>query len=115
MLVWEAFVIARIWHGFAKPEHADAYEATLKPEPLPGLSKVAGYRGSYVLRRKAGDDVEFVTILLWDSIDAIRAVAGTDYETAVVPEERRKFLVHWDAKATHYEIASIHGLDFTSL
>ena len=107
-------MIARIWHGFAKPDHADAYEAMLKPEPLPGLSKVAGYRGSYVLRRAAADEVEFVTILLWDSIDAVRAVAGADYETAVVPEERRKHLVHWDAKAAHYEIVSVHGLDVAS-
>jgi hypothetical protein len=47
-------------------------------------------RGSYLLRRKAGDEVEFITIMIWDSIDAIRAVAGPDYETAVIPEERRK-------------------------
>ncbi|HLJ50875.1 MAG TPA: hypothetical protein VKU01_32915 [Bryobacteraceae bacterium] len=102
-------MIARIWHGWAKPDHADAYEAMLKPEPLPGLGKVPGYRGSYVLRRPAGDEVEFITILLWDSIDAIRAVAGPDYETAVVPEERRQHLTRYDAKASHYEVASTHG------
>jgi len=43
-------VIARIWHGYTKPEHADAYEAMLKPELLPGISKVKGYRSSYLLR-----------------------------------------------------------------
>ncbi len=78
-------MIARIWHGYTSPEHADAYEAMLKPEPLPGLGKIKGYRGSYVLRRNSGSEVEFITILLWDSIEAIRAVAGTDYETAVGP------------------------------
>lgn len=103
-------MIARVWHGFTKPEHADAYEAMLKPEPLPGIGKVKGYRGSYVFRRVAAADVEFITILLWDSIDAIRAVAGPDYETAVVPEERRKYLARFDAKAAHYEVASTHGL-----
>ena len=81
-------MIARTWHGYTTPEHADAYEAMLKPEPLPGLGKVKGYRGSYLLRRNAGEEVEFITILLWDSIDAIKAVAGPNYETAVVPEER---------------------------
>jgi len=85
-------MIARIWHGYTKPEHADAYEVMLKPELLPGISKAKGYRGSYLLRREAGGEVEFITIMLWDSIDAIRAVAGSDYETAVVPEERRKYL-----------------------
>lgn len=101
-------MIARIWHGYTKPEHADAYEAMLKPELLPGISKVKGYRGSYLLRRAAGSEVEFITIMLWDSIDAIRAVAGPDYETAVIPEERRKYLSRRDAKSAHYEIASIH-------
>jgi hypothetical protein len=46
--------------------------------------------------------------MLWDSIDAIRAVAGKDYETAVIPEERRKYLSRYDAKSAHYEIESMH-------
>jgi antibiotic biosynthesis monooxygenase (ABM) superfamily enzyme len=101
-------MIARVWHGYTKPEHADAYEAMLKPELLPGISQVKGYRGSYLLRREAGDEIEFVTIMLCDSIDAIRAVAGKDYETAVIPEERRKYLSRYDAKSVHYQIASMH-------
>jgi heme-degrading monooxygenase HmoA len=75
-------MIARIWHGYTKLEHADAYEAMLKPELLPGISKAKGYGGSYLLRRKAEDEVEFITIMLWDSIDAIRAVAGHRRPTA---------------------------------
>ncbi len=101
-------MIARVWHGYTKPEHANGYESMLKPELLPGISKVKGYRGSYLLRREAGAEVEFITIMLWDSIDAIRAVAGKDYETAMIPEQRRKYLSRYDAKSTHYEIASIH-------
>jgi heme-degrading monooxygenase HmoA len=98
-------MIARVWHGYTKPEHADAYEAMLKPELLPGISKVKGYKGSYLLRRPVGAEVEFVTIMLWDSIDAIRAVAGPDYETAVIPEERRKYLAHYEAKSPHWYAA----------
>jgi heme-degrading monooxygenase HmoA len=101
-------MIARVWHGYTKPEHADAYEAMLKPETLPGIGKAKGYIGSYLLRRKAGDEVEFITILLWESLDAIRAVAGPNYETAVIPEERRKYLAHFDARASHYEVAASH-------
>jgi len=103
-------MIARVWHGYTKPDHADAYEAMLKPELLPGISKVKGFRGSYLLRREMGAEVEFITIILWDSIDAIRAIAGEDYETAVIPEERRKHLSRYDAKAAHYEIASVQGI-----
>ena len=103
-------MIARVWHGYTKPEHADAYESMLKPELLPGISKVKGYRGSYLLRRNAGAEVEFITILLWDSIDSIRAVSGEDYETAVIPEERRQYLAHFEAKAKHYEVTSVNGV-----
>jgi antibiotic biosynthesis monooxygenase (ABM) superfamily enzyme len=103
-------MVARVWHGWAKPEHADAYEAMLKPEPLPGLGKLKGYRGSCVLRHNAAAEVEFTTILFWDSIEAIRAVLGSNYEVAVVPEERRRYLLHYDDKATHYEVASVHQL-----
>ena len=102
-------MIARVWRGYTTPQHADAYESMLKPELLPGISTVKGYRGSYLLRRPAGTEVEFVTILLFESLDHIRAVAGTDYETAVIPEERRKYLSRYDAKAAHYEVASSHG------
>jgi heme-degrading monooxygenase HmoA len=103
-------VIARVWHGYTKSEHADAYESMLKPELLPGIGKVKGYKGSYLLRRKAGEEIEFITIMLWDSIESIRAVAGQDYETAVVPEERRKYLAHYDPKSTHYEVVSTQQL-----
>src|SRR5437763_4136274 len=57
-------MIARSWHGYTKPEHAHAYESMLKPELLPGVSQVKGYRGSYLLRREAGGEIEFVTIML---------------------------------------------------
>jgi len=104
-------MIARVWHGYTRPEHADAYEAMLKPELLPGISKARGYKGSYLLRRNAGVEVEFITILLWNSIDELRAAAGhDDYETAIIPEERRKYLAHYDTKAAHYEIASVNGI-----
>ena len=99
-------MIARIWHGYTTPANADAYEAMLKPELLPGLSTKKGFRGSYLFRRTAGDEVEFNTIILWDSLDDIRAIAGADYERAVVPDERRAVLKRWDEKAAHYEVSS---------
>jgi len=99
-----ARMIARIWHGFATRENAAKYEAMLKPDVLPGLDKVAGYRGSYLLRGDRGDEVEFITLMLWESVDAIRAVAGENYELAIVPEERRRVLSRWDERAQHYEV-----------
>ena len=104
-------MIARVWHGYTKPEHADDYEAMLKPELLPGIGKKKGYGGSFLLRRNMGTEIEFITIMLWDSLDSIRTVAGADYETAIIPEERRRFLSRFDAKSSHYEVTSVHGLD----
>lgn len=101
-------MIARVWHGYTKPENADAYEAMLKPELLPGISRVKGYVSSFLLRKEADGEVEFITIMLWDSIDAIRNFAGPNYEASVVPEERRKYLSRHDAKSAHYEVVSSH-------
>ena len=99
-------MVARVWHGYTKPEHADAYEAMLKPELLPGLTAVKGFQGSYLLRRAAGDEVEFIPVILWDSLDSVRDFLGDRYETSVIPEERRQYLSRHDAKAAHYEVAS---------
>lgn len=103
-------MIARMWHGYTRPENADAYEATLKPELLPGLSKMPGFLGSYLLRRASEDEVEFITIILWESYDALRAIASEDYQIAIVPHERRKYLKRFDAKAQHYEVSSVQLL-----
>lgn len=101
-------MLPRIWRGYTKPEHADAYEAMLKPELLPGIGSKKGYQGSYLLRNDAGEEVEFITVMLWDSIESIKAVAGPNYEIAVIPEERRQYLSRYDATAKHYTIQATH-------
>jgi antibiotic biosynthesis monooxygenase (ABM) superfamily enzyme len=103
-------MVARIWRGYAATrEHADAYEAMLKPELLPGVSRKKGYRGSHLLRRDLGGEIEFITILFFDTLDDIKALTGPDYETAVIPPERRQHLSRFDAKATHYDVPATHG------
>ena len=77
-------MIARIWHGYTTPENADVYEAKLKPELLPGIGKIPGYRGGIVLRRPLGDEVEFITIMVWDSSGCTEGrgrteLRGSDY------------------------------------
>jgi heme-degrading monooxygenase HmoA len=99
-------MIARVWHGFTKPEHADDYESHLKPELLPGLSQKRGFRGSHLLRRAVGSEVEFVTIILWDSLDDVRAIATDDYEKAIIPEDRLPLLSRYDARAAHYQVVA---------
>jgi len=100
-------MIARIWHGYTKRQDADSYESMLKPELLPGIGKVPGYRGGYLLRRMLEDEVEFITIMIWESTDAIKAVAGANYTLSIVPENRLKYLSRYDTHAAHYDIQSI--------
>ena len=99
-------MIARVWRGWTTLEDAGGYEGHLKPELLPGLSKVAGFRGSYLLRHAVGEEVEFMTIILWDSIEAVRAMTGEDYERAVIPEERKKYLQRFEQGAAHFEVVA---------
>jgi heme-degrading monooxygenase HmoA len=96
-------MISRIWHGWATRENADAYEELLRSEVLPRIHRVDGYRGAYLLRRDAGDEVEFVTITQFDSLDAVRAFAGEDYERAVVLPEAQRMLSRFDERSAHYE------------
>jgi heme-degrading monooxygenase HmoA len=98
-------VIARHWRGRAPRERADAYEEHLRRETLPRLREIDGHAGVYVLRRELDGEVEFLVLTLWESLDAVRAFAGDDYETAVVPPEARRLLASFDEKVVHYEVA----------
>ena len=99
-------MISRIWHGWTTPDNADAYETLLRHEIFAGIAarEIAGYRGIHLLRREAGDEVEFVTVMWFDSLDAVRAFAGEDYEAAVVPPKARAVLSHFDARSQHYQV-----------
>jgi heme-degrading monooxygenase HmoA len=100
-------VIARIWHGWTKPENADRYEKLLKEEIFPGIAdkKVAGYKGIQLFRRPIGDgEVEFITLMWFDSLAAVKRFAGEEYERAYVPPEAREVLARFDERSQHYEI-----------
>jgi heme-degrading monooxygenase HmoA len=99
-------MICRIWHGWTAPSNAEAYEALLKGEILTGIQdrRIAGYRGIQLLRRSLSDEVEFVTIMWFDSVDAVRTFAGEDYEKAVVPPKARLLLSRFDERSQHYDV-----------
>jgi len=99
-------MISRIWHGWTSPSNADAYESLLKSEIFVGIKDrhIVGYRGIQLFRRNVGDEVEFVTVMWFESIDAVRVFAGEDYEVAVVPLKARALLARFDARSQHYEV-----------
>jgi len=96
-------MITRIWHGWTSPGNADKYEQLLRSEVLPGIHRVAGYKGAHLLRRNSGNEVEFVTLTYFEDLDAVRAFAGEDYEVAVIPPEAHKLLSRFDQRSAHYE------------
>jgi len=100
----EISMIARHWRGWTKSQNADAYETLLKTQVLPDLSRIAGYRGGYVLRSDTADEVEFVVINLFDSLEAVRAFAGPDFSTPVFEPEARLLLSRIETIAHHYEV-----------
>lgn len=96
-------MIARVWHGRISRENVAAYVTMLTQEVLPGIHRIDGFRGAQVLERDAGDEMEIVTITYFDSLEAVRAFAGTDYTLAVVLPEARALLSRFDERAVHYE------------
>ncbi len=99
-------MVIRIWHGWTAPDNADTYEALLKEEIFVGIEnrRIAGFHGIQLLRRAAGAEVEFVTMMRFDSLAAVREFAGDDYEVAVVPPQARAVLAHFDARSQHYDL-----------
>ncbi len=99
-------MITRIWHGRTSPENADLYENLLKTEIFPGIENknVSGYRGLQLYRRPLGDEIEFLTIMWFDSWEAVKEFAGEDYEAAYVPQSARMVLKSFDQRSQHYEM-----------
>lgn len=99
-------MIFRIWHGWTTPENANIYENLLREEIFPGIAakKLSGYRGIKLLRREIGNEVEFITIMQFDSLEAVKQFVGEDYEQSYVPDKARKVLSRHDNRSQHYEM-----------
>jgi heme-degrading monooxygenase HmoA len=99
-------MIARIWHGWTTPENADAYEGLLRSEIFPGIfaKGVAGFERIELLRRETGSEVEFVTVMWFTSMEAVKRFAGEDHEAAYVPAKARAVLSRFDDRSQHYEV-----------
>lgn len=99
-------MIARIWHGWTTVAQADAYEQLLRHEIFDGIHarQLPGFFGIDLLRKDGRDEVEFITVMWFDSLSSVRSFAGEDFETAVVPPPAQALLKRFDAKSAHYEV-----------
>jgi hypothetical protein len=99
-------MIARIWHGWTTVAQADAYEQLLRHEIFEGINsrKLPGFLGIDLLRKSGESEVEFITVMWFESLADVRAFAGEDFETAVVPPSAQALLKRFDAKSAHFEV-----------
>jgi heme-degrading monooxygenase HmoA len=97
-------VIARIWRGAVRTVDADEYADYMRQTGVPAYLSTPGNRGAWMLRRDVGDRTEFVMFTLWDSLEAVKAFAGDDYERAVFYPEDDRYLVERDLRSSHYEV-----------
>ena len=99
-------MIARQWYGWTSKEDADAYEKLFRTHG-PNVERVDGRVGAYLLRRDLSDEVEFIVLHIFESMDAVRAVVGDDYETARLIPGAEKLLSRYDGACTHFDIADM--------
>lgn len=99
-------MIVRIWRGWTAAESADAYERLLRGTIFPGIRAraIPGLRRMELLRREAGAEIEFMTLLWFDDLGAVRAFAGDDYTRAVVPAAAQALLARYDERAAHFDL-----------
>jgi heme-degrading monooxygenase HmoA len=104
-------MICRLWRGWTSPENADAYERVVRGEVIPGIEAlgIPGFRHIDLMKRDLGDEVEFQTLMWFESLDAIKAFVGDDYSVSHVPPPARAVLARFDERATHYEVIDRRG------
>ena len=100
-------MIARVWHGWTQAVNAAAYEEMLRDEIFPAIAgrKIKGYRGAELFVRADGEEVEFVTLLRFDSIEGVKEFAGDDERRPVIYPKAEPLLIRMDERSRHYRIA----------
>jgi len=99
-------MITRLWRGWTTVDNADAYQRFLLDELFPAMREIPGFRSADVLRRVDGDEVAFVTLTRFESLAAIRAFAGDDYETPVLEPQALALLKRYEQRALHFDTAT---------
>jgi heme-degrading monooxygenase HmoA len=99
-------MICRLWRGWTTKDNADAYERIVRGQVIPGIEarRIPGFRSIALARRERDRDVEFMTLMWFDSLESVRAFMGEDYEVAHVPAEAQAVLADFDKRSAHYEV-----------
>ena len=99
-------MICRLWRGWTKAENAEAYERVVRGTVIPGIEarNIAGFRHIDLMKRDLGKEVEFQTLMWFDSLDAIKAFMGEDYAVSHIVPAARAALKRFDQRAAHFEV-----------
>lgn len=99
-------MICRLWRGWTTKDNADAYERIVREEVIPGIEarRIPGFRSIDLVRRERDQDVEFMTLMWFGSLDDVRGFMGEDYEAAHVPARAQTVLTGFDRRSAHYEV-----------
>ena len=98
--------VCRLWRGWTTPENADAYERIVRGEVIPGIEarRIPGFRHIDLMKRDLGGEIEFQTLMWFDSLDAIKGFLGEHYDVSHVPAAARAVLSRFDERAAHIEV-----------
>jgi heme-degrading monooxygenase HmoA len=104
-------LICRLWRGWTTPGNAAAYERIVRGEVIPGIEdrRIPGFRHIDLMRRDLADEVEFQTLMWFESLDSIKAFMGDDYAVSHVPDAARAVLSRFDDRAVHFEVLDRRG------
>lgn len=97
--------IIRIWKGWTNKENAPVYEKLLENEIFPEVKKkgVSGLKKVSISTRELKDEVEFLLVLQFDSLESVKTFAGENYKTAYIPDKAKRILSKYETTARHYE------------
>jgi heme-degrading monooxygenase HmoA len=99
-------MICRVWRGWTTKDNAGAYEGIVRGEVIPGIEarRIPGFRAIDLIRRERDQDVEFMTLMWFDTLDSVKAFMGEDYEHAHVPARAQAVLRDFDPLSAHYQV-----------
>ena len=99
-------MICRMWRGWTALGNANAYEAVVRGQVIPGIQamQVSGFRHIDLLRRDLENEVEFVTLMWFDDVDSITRFVGDDVTRSHVPPPARAVLARFDERVAHYAV-----------
>jgi len=103
-------MIARIWYGWTTRDNAERYGKLLREEVLLEIARrsIPGYKGAELFCRETGDETEFITVLRFETIDAVKIFAGKDYERPVIPPEAKRLLKRHSERSLHYQVVPLN-------